>query len=113
MQKATFFILAMLFLITSTRAQILQEGFNPEEYLECMQITVQQSDTNYVEIPVGPPENYEELYHSPDMGLDNQYDIWLREDGLVVLSIRGSVGRKAMPMVHPACTFAPSSSAKL
>lgn len=95
MQKAPFFVLALIFFTASTSAQILQEGFNPEEYLECMQITVQQSDTNYVEIPVGPPANYSEVYHSPDMGLDNQYDVWLREDGLVVLSIRGSVGRKA------------------
>ncbi len=95
MQKRAILVGFLILFAQTTIAQILETGFNAEEYLECMQITVQQSDTNYVEIPVGPPENYKELYHSPDMGLDNQYDVWLREDGLVVLSIRGSVGRKA------------------
>ena len=71
----------------------LIQGFDADEYRKCLQITAQQTDTNYAEIPTSPPGDCTLLYHSEDMGLDNQWNLWTDEDSVLYVSIRGSVGR--------------------
>ncbi|MGB0423400.1 MAG: lipase family protein, partial [Flavobacteriales bacterium] len=34
------------------------------------------------------------IYHSPDLGLSNQWNLWEREDSTLIISLRGSVGTK-------------------
>lgn len=61
----------------------------------CLKITAQQTDTVYAEIPTTPPDDCELIYHSSDIGLSNQWNLWEREDSTLIISIRGSVGTKA------------------
>ena len=70
-------------------------GFDANEYRMCLKILAQQTDTNYAKIPMTPPEDCKLIYHSPDLGLDNQWNLWVKEDSTVIVSIRGSVGRTA------------------
>ena len=60
----------------------------------CLKISAQQTDTNYAKIPTAPPSDCKLIYHSPDLGLSNQWNLWEREDSTLIIAIRGSVGTK-------------------
>ncbi|MEQ9440704.1 MAG: META domain-containing protein [Cyclobacteriaceae bacterium] len=80
-----------LILLTSGLAigQQLRPGFNKEEYLDLMKISAQFGDSTYREsIPV-PPE-YTLAYHSPTMGLGNLWELWISDDQVAIISIRGT-----------------------
>lgn len=72
-------------------AQDFGPGFNKEEYLEMMRISVQTSLVDEYIAQHEAPVNFFRAYQSPVMGLDNYYDLWLNEDRTAaVFSIRGT-----------------------
>lgn len=94
MNKVLLLVISLLGTVLIAKANLLP-GFDADEYRMCLKIVAQQTDTNYAKIPTTPPEDCELSYHSPDLGLDNQWNLWIKEDSTVIISIRGSVGRAA------------------
>lgn len=70
-------------------AQSLTPGFQKEEYRELMYISARTS---------GGPDYYKQfpephakmIYRSESIGLDNLWDLWLSEEQIAVISIRGT-----------------------
>ncbi len=64
-------------------------GFDKLEYLELLKISSRQGDSMYnPNLPA--PEFFKKIYRSPVMGLDNRWDLWVTEDKIACISIRGS-----------------------
>jgi len=83
--RSLFFVLLS---VTTLKAQFT-EGFNKAEYLELMRITAASIDTPWTELKLRPL--YSSIFHRTKVvGLDNQADLWLRDDGVIILSLRGT-----------------------
>ena len=83
-------IFCLIFLLQSASlfAQHLKPGFDPKEYYEMLLLSNQQADSPAFKIP----DNYTMVYRSPVVGLLNRWDLFLRNDSVAVISIRGTTG---------------------
>ena len=87
-------LITLLFLVhfkTISYSQILEAGFNKEEYKEMLLISPRNSDDPdfYKDIP--EPENYTKMYQSKALGLDNSWSLWKHKNNkIAVISIRGT-----------------------
>ncbi len=79
-------ILLILFFCAESRAQSLKPGFDAVEYNDLLNL----ADVQYFNKDTVLPR-YNLLYRSPEMGLKNRWDLWLRDDNVAVISIRGTV----------------------
>jgi hypothetical protein len=84
--------LVLLLLCQTLIAQKLKPGFDPIELRELMQLSVYQIDTPWSNMLYPQPPNYQLAYRSPEMALDNRWDLWKRKDSVAVISIRGTTG---------------------
>jgi predicted lipase len=110
--QAIILTIFIVFISCAVSAQaVLKEGFDPKEYLQLIEIYHQQGLKAYqelykqdtvhrpqnagssqkiaVEIPF--PEGCRLLYQSPETGLYNSWELWMRNDSVAVISIRGTV----------------------
>jgi thiol-disulfide isomerase/thioredoxin len=72
---------------------IIKPGFIKEEYIELLKISSRQSDSLYnPDFPA--PKEFEMVYRSPEMGLDNRWDLWVSNNSTAVISIRGTTIEK-------------------
>lgn len=78
----------------TSSAQHLRPGFDAKEYLDMLSIDFLHADTPWTNNQLIPPEHAQLVYRSPETGLHNRWDLWLRDDGVAVISIRGTVGNK-------------------
>ena len=71
----------------------LRPGFDKREYLALMTVSAQFGDSAYrAALPVA--DGYTLSYRSPVVGLENRWDLYLREaDRVAVISIRGTTER--------------------
>ena len=92
MKTLSITILLSLFALTSNSftQNKLKPGFDANEYGEALKISAHQGDTPWVKAPLPLPEGYKMVYRSPVVGLDNRWDLWLRDDSVAVISIRGT-----------------------
>lgn len=93
--KKYYLLLLCIALLGSrlTNAQVLKPGFDREEYLELLKVCARHGDSQYVKkIPV--PQRSTFLYRSPVIGIDNQWDLWMRDDHVAILSIRGTTANQ-------------------
>jgi len=106
-------LIAMLLLLTCTnaaRAQVLKPGFDKEEYTEMLRASAFQIDTPWQPKAVPLPLHYKMIYRSPIVGLDNRWDLWLRDDKQVaVLSIRGTTKNNDSWLENFYCAMIPAS----
>jgi hypothetical protein len=91
--KPLFFTLLILSCCISSQAQKLKPGFDKPEYIELLKIMQKQ----HVDIALWPndtviptPES-KFVYRSPVIGIANVWDLWIRKDNVLVLSVRGTV----------------------
>ena len=71
----------------------LKPGFDKEEFLELLKVSSRQGDSLYnPDLPA--PEKFQRIYRSPEMGLDNRWDLWVNEDKVACISIRGTTSRQ-------------------
>jgi hypothetical protein len=89
MQKIVFTALLLFHAIYSD-ASILQGGFSKEEYIGLLEVTGRFVDSAYFN-PAKNPDHFRLLHKSSEMGLQNQWSLWLRKDNVAVISIRGTV----------------------
>jgi hypothetical protein len=92
--KTGFIICLMLSLAcpTFSRGQQFTNRFDAAEYLDLFML----SNTTYKDsvragITAGSAKKYLLVYTSPETGMKNKWDIWLREDGAGVITLRGTV----------------------
>lgn len=85
------FLLFFLLPAAFCNAQSLKPGFDAQEYLELLSVSSRQGDSTLKKDNTPAPAMYKMVYRSPVVGLDNRWDLWLRNDGKVaVISIRGT-----------------------
>lgn len=75
--------------ILSTSAQKLRPGFDKEEYRSLMLVSAQFGDSSYA-ISLPPTPGYRLIYGSPVMGLENKWELWLSDEMVPIISIRGT-----------------------
>ena len=70
-----------------------QQSFPASEYLDLLDLslTTHTHDTSKQLTQRGKTQKYERLYRSPEIGLMNRWELWMREDGTAVISLRGTV----------------------
>jgi len=68
-------------------------GFDKTEFLEMLKISSCQGDTLYnPDLP--PPLKFKKIYRSKIMGLDNRWDLWVSDQSVAVISIRGTTSEQ-------------------
>lgn len=88
MKKSLCLLLASFrFLVAS--AQLLQPGFDKEEYKALMFVSAQFGDSTYRSV-LPAPQGYKLVYDSPVLGLDNKWQLWMTDRSVPVISIRGT-----------------------
>jgi hypothetical protein len=91
------FILLMMSLMAGIPARAqgkLKPGFDAKEYGKLLGTTLRQSKQPWkenMEIPY--PEGFELAYRSPVVGLDNRWDLWLSEDHVAIINVRGTTAK--------------------
>ncbi len=83
-----------ILLLTNCQAQRnkLKAGFDKAEYIELLKVSARQNDPAW-ESTVPLPAHFRKAYRSPVVGLDNRWDLWLSDDSIAVISIRGTTAR--------------------
>lgn len=71
-------------------ADSLHPGFSKNEYAEMLRISARQVDTPWTNVSIPIPEKFRLEYRSPNMGLDNRWDLWVDDRNVAVISIRGT-----------------------
>ena len=83
--KKSWIFLITLFLSLNVSAQITPVGFHPQEYIDLLDLGAKsyfgKDSCNTATM----------LYRSPEVGLKNIFDVWLRPDQTAVICIRGTV----------------------
>ncbi len=79
----------LLFLPQLAFAQ-LRPGFDKAEYINLLKMSAYQGDSSYF-LKFPQPQHAALVYTSAVMGLENRWQLWLRDDGVAVINIRGTV----------------------
>jgi hypothetical protein len=67
----------------------IKPGFDKDEFLELLKVSSRQGDSLYnKDLP--EPKLFHKIYRSPEMGLDNRWELWLSDKSTAVISIRGT-----------------------
>ncbi len=74
----------------SLTAQNLLPGFDKAEYEEMLKISARTSKIPVYSDTFPAPQRFEKLYESPEMGLENLWDLWTDRQGQAVISVRGT-----------------------
>lgn len=95
MKKSVSLLTALLIVLTFNNCisqSKLKPGFIPEEYAQMLEVTSRQRDTTTVySVGLPYPEKCRMVYRSHETGLNNRWDLWLRDDSVGIISIRGTV----------------------
>jgi hypothetical protein len=73
-------------------AQHLKPGFDKSECLEMLKLGANFGDSAYA-ATVPKPLKLKAIYHSPILGLDNCWELWVDNEGEAVISIRGTTAK--------------------
>ncbi|ULT45624.1 hypothetical protein KRR40_21705 [Niabella defluvii] len=94
----TFLCLAVTLLLTgsySLQAQTkLKPGFDVKEYITLFSLFYFGSSIPDSNLRKTAKDPFSRLYRSPEVGLKNQWSLYLREDNVAAISIRGTIGDK-------------------
>jgi hypothetical protein len=87
------FLFQMFVVDSLAQTTKLKPGFDKEEFLELLKVSSRQSDSLYnPDLPA--PEKFQMIYRSPEIGLDNRWDLWVSEDKMACISIRGTTAKQ-------------------
>jgi hypothetical protein len=84
-----FLIFSHFVLISQTK---LKSGFDAQEFLDVLHLEWAHQDSGSRYAPKTLPLNYKRVYRSPEVGLKNKVDFWLRGDSVGVICLRYTVG---------------------
>lgn len=89
-----FILLSLWWQQSSLCAQdtLLFPGYDKSEFIEMMKVTSRFGDSVfYAGIP--QPEKFHQVYRSEVMGLDNIWDLWIDDDGIALICLRGTTAK--------------------
>jgi len=90
---ALCFLYQLLVVDSFAQTTKLKPGFDKEEFLELLRVSSRQGDSLYnPNLPA--PEKFQKIYRSSEMGLDNRWDLWVSEDKIACISIRGTTTKQ-------------------
>ncbi len=89
MLQRLLLLLVATWMIAGTAIAQLKPGFDKSEYLAMAKITARFGDSSYFE-QIPAPEDYHFVYRSSVSGLDNCWDLWISDQSVAVISIRGT-----------------------
>ncbi len=84
-----FIILFHIF--TSPAFSQLKPGFDIDEYIELLKIMKLQFNPQHPSKDFPQPQYSKIIYSSPEGPLKNQWNLWLRNDNVAIVTIRGTV----------------------
>lgn len=85
------FILLLVFLGLTAKAQPLRPGFDPVEYDGLLDIVAKSMDTTVGLVIANDNFKYNRIYQSPEVGLKNRWEFFRRSDGVGIIHIRGTI----------------------
>ncbi|MCW3464085.1 lipase family protein [Chitinophaga nivalis] len=88
-------LICFLFLVSLAKnsfAQHLTPHFDPVEYGELLKLADRFGDTPWTKVKSEPPRDARLVYRSPEVGLVNRWDLWLRNKEVAIIVIRGTNG---------------------
>lgn len=71
-------------------AQHLRPGFDKSEFLELLKLGARATANSEYYDTLPAPQHSKMLYQSPAIGLDNLWQLWIRDDSVAVLNVRGT-----------------------
>lgn len=83
----SFFI---LFYTSYSISQNLSPGFNKEEYKELIYVAARSTESAEKLKLIPQPEHSKLIYQSKPIGLDNLWELWIKDNSTAVLCTRGS-----------------------
>lgn len=94
MSKIILFLCLFLYLSVTVNAQSaassLAPGFNAKECDDMMVLNATSDTINSYRSHATLPQ-YKLLYHSASMGLDNAWNLWVKSDSTLIISLRGTM----------------------
>lgn len=90
--RAGIFLLLFLFVTSKADGQ-LKNGFDKDEYIELLKVFGGTYKTSPVKKNIPPPVRSKLLYRSPVVGMDNRWDLWMRNDKVAIISVRGTTAQ--------------------
>ncbi|MBD2756853.1 lipase family protein [Spirosoma validum] len=69
--------------------QKLKPGFDKAEYIELLKVSAQVGDSAYIKA-LPQPERFKFVYRSPVVGLQNRWDLFVDNQSVAVVSVRGT-----------------------
>lgn len=88
--KLLLVIVCFLFSVAYSNAQDLKPGFDKEEYRELIYIATQSTESPEKAKTIPQPEHSKLIYRSKPIGLDNLWELWLKDGNTAVLCTRGT-----------------------
>lgn len=85
-----FFLISFL-ISFQLNAQHLKPGFDAQEFYDMVRINLRQIDTSVAQTKTLALKNFQFMYRSPEVGLSNRFDFFMRSDSVGVISLRGTV----------------------
>lgn len=93
MLKNCLIVLAFFICTNSFAQNILKPGFNPKEYADLLSLTFYKSSIPDSVARLTATDPYKLVYRSPEMGLLNVWTLYLRNDNVGVIDLRGTVSK--------------------
>lgn len=93
-QISLLLLLFFLLVQDSISQEILKPGFDPYEYGDLLVLTEKQTtEAPGMKVEQTNRPGYTLEYRSEEVGLDNRWDLWLRDDNVGLIEIRGTTAK--------------------
>lgn len=92
MRNFIFCVLVICLNVFALAQNKLKPGFDAQEFLDVLHLEWSHQDSGAKYAPKIIPANYKRVYRSPEVGLKNKVDFWLRNDSVGVICLRYTVG---------------------
>ena len=91
MKKACIITALCVFALSGISQSKLSPGFDANEYMEALRVSSQHLDSLYPTYALPVVGNYQRVYRSPVVGLQNRFDIWVKDNSIGIISIRATI----------------------
>ena len=86
----SFFLCCIILFCNQVFAQHLKPGFDKSEFIELLKVGARgTADSSYYDTMPAPLHS-KMIYQSPVIGLDNLWQLWMRDDGVAIINLRGT-----------------------
>jgi Lipase (class 3) len=92
--KKTLLLFCAIAMYFIGNGQQLKAGFDAKEYADLMQFSFKGfSDTGFAQMKPSLQRKYQHLFISPEVGLANKCEMYLRDDNVGIINLRGTVAK--------------------